>query len=321
MLSLLGRVGARGEAWARERTPWTNVYGLARSVLAAATALTLVFSGTSTLFPVKPGAAGIGPCDGTHALGLFCSVPAPWLGVASGWRPRLTGALHFVVAFSFHANAANLDGGDAVAAILALLLLPVTLTDPRRWHWDAPPAARGDARDDAARIVALFGLTMIRVQVAVIYFDACISKFGVEEWTDGTALYYWVDNPQIGAAPLVRAAMHPVLFSRAVALLTWSVLVAEYVLSAALVMPKRAWGWVLGVGLALHAGIAVIHGIISFSLTMAGALVLYLRPVERTFSFGWAAGWVERTRRLRAALMQPVTSGSAPEVGKAGVRT
>jgi len=47
----------------------------------------------------------------------------------------ITGALHWYVAYSFINSATVIDGGDHIASILAFLLLPVTLTDTRKWHW------------------------------------------------------------------------------------------------------------------------------------------------------------------------------------------
>ncbi|MFH6682314.1 hypothetical protein RI119_04800 [Bacillus amyloliquefaciens] len=55
--------------------------------------------------------------------------------VVIGWRPRLTGFFHWWISYSFQNSAVTLDGGDQVAAVFTLLLLPLTLTDPRKWHW------------------------------------------------------------------------------------------------------------------------------------------------------------------------------------------
>ncbi len=51
-------------------------------------------------------------------------------------------------------------------------------------------------------------------------------------------------------------------------------------------MRKRVWPWMLAFGIALHGSIAVLHGLVSFSLIMIGALILYLRPVNRPFHIG-----------------------------------
>lgn len=296
MLTHLERLGARGQAWARTIDPWTNVYGLGRTLIAVATAATLAFNKTTTLFVPSAGGIKAPLCDGLRGNGMFCLVPEHDLGivrwlavaalllVASGWRPRVTGVLHWWVAFSLQANALTLDGGDNAAAVLSLLLIPVTLTDPRTWHWQKAPAATGTTLDDTMRLVALVTLTAVRVQVAGIYFHAAIGKFAVEEWSNGTALYYFTQSPVFGATGLVSAVMRPIVTSAAcVTALTWSVLVLEYFLSAALIMPKRYRGVLLVLGISLHAGIIAIHGLWSFSTVMFAALIMYLRPVERPF--------------------------------------
>ncbi|PZG39838.1 hypothetical protein C1I98_23110 [Spongiactinospora gelatinilytica] len=90
-------------------------------------------------------------CTGvTDRIGLFCLVP-PTTGaltaakpaaavvlvwVAGGWRPRLSAIPHWWVCFSFSTSSNIIDGGDQVAAITSLLLIPICLTDGRRWHWN-----------------------------------------------------------------------------------------------------------------------------------------------------------------------------------------
>jgi antimicrobial peptide system SdpB family protein len=297
MLTLVEDLGARAQSWARRAEPWTNVYGVARSLIALSTAATLLANRTSTLFIPAAGGVKAPLCTGVRGAGLYCLMPethlelARWIAialllvVASGWRPRLTGVVHAWLAFSLQANALMIDGGDNAAAVLSLLLVPVTLTDARRWHWQRARPAAGTIADDALRLVALVTLTAMRVQVAGIYFHASIGKFGVEEWTNGTAVYYFSQSPIFGASGLVSTLLRPVLVSAiGVTAITWSVLVLEYLLSAALVMPKRAWGVLLVMGIGLHAGIIAIHGLWSFSTVMFAALVLYLRPTERPFA-------------------------------------
>jgi antimicrobial peptide system SdpB family protein len=322
MLTLLESLGMRARTWARATDPWTNVYGLARTLIALSTAATLAFNRTTALFVPAAGGVQAPICEGIRGDGLFCLVPhhdlgvARWFGVAlllvvaSGYRPRFTGIIHWWIAFSLQANALTLDGGDNAAAVLALLLVPVTLTDARTWHWQASPAPTGTTRDDATRLVALITLTALRVQVAGIYFHASIGKFGVEEWTNGTALYYFTQSPIFGATGIVTAVMRPIVLSAVgVTLLTWSVLVLEYLLSAALLMPKRFWAPLLVAGISLHAGIILIHGLWSFGVVMFGALVLYLRPVERPFRLGTL---VTPMRRLARGLRSATVATSTP---------
>jgi antimicrobial peptide system SdpB family protein len=321
MLATLGRWGRR---WGAGATPWTNVYGVARSLLAGTTALTLLLNQGRTLF--RPG-AGVpdGPlCEGARGLGLFCVAGANhlelarWLAigvlvvVASGWRPRLTGVLHWWVSFSFQANALVLDGGDSVTAVLALLLIPVTLTDPRRWHWQAAETMGPGRSSEASRLIAQVALLAVRLQVAGIYFHAAVAKFAVKEWADGTMLYYVLDSPMFGAAGWRRTLLWPVLTNGTlVALLTWSVLLAEYLLSTGLIVSKRYRGMLLGLGLSLHAGILLFQGLASFSLAMFAALILYLRPVEQEFHLGRHVRW------RRRPLAESLTSAPNPSAVEA----
>lgn len=326
---MLVRVGRWARTWSASTNPWTNVYGLTRSLMATATALTLLFSRTSSLFRPGTGALDVPLCTGERSLGLFCVLPAKeldlacWLSVAilllvaSGWRPRVTGVLHWWVSFSLHANALVLDGGDNVAAVLTLLLLPVTLTDARRWHWQEAPNAPVDGTEELKRIVALVALWIIRLQVAGVYFHAAIGKFGVEEWTNGTALYYFLTSPSFGAAGWLSMLLWPILTnSILVTLLTWSVLVVEYLLSAGLLIPKRRRGLLLAVGIALHFGILVVHGLVSFSMTMFAALILYLRPVDAVFNLRPIPVWQRLWQRHGAVDAPPADTISVSAGGR-----
>ena len=283
------------DSWARRwaaAPPWTNVYGLARSMLALATLVTFVFSDVTSLFCPASGLLEVPMCSGIRGAGLFCLVGAHHLGVArvlvilvllavlAGYRPRITGVLHWFVTVSFHLNATMLDGGDQLTADLVLVLVPVTLTDPRVWHWDAPPANSGVF----SRFVASAALTMARLQMAGVYFHAATAKFAVPEWTDGTALYYIFLHPTVGVAGWLAAPVR-FLVTNAITLplLTWSVLVLELCLTAAILCGRRRRKQLLAAGLLFHGGIILFHGLVSFGLAMCAGLVLYLWPADEVF--------------------------------------
>ncbi|MDI1477561.1 sporulation-delaying protein SdpB family protein [Polyangium sp. y55x31] len=287
----LDALGLRASAWANHAAPWSWTIGCARSLLALCTAATLAVNGADVLFaPTLDVPTGLA-CDGVRSAGLFCVAThehldvARWVAVlallvvASGYRPRVTGIVHGWISFSLHNNATVGNGGDQIAAALTLLLLPLTLTDPRRWHWEAPPPSRGTTGDTVTRLVARSSVWAVRVQVAIIYFHAAAGKLSVQEWVDGTVLYYWFTDPHVGAAPwLMPVVRWFVNHGTLLALTTWSVLVIEFLLAAALVMDRRYWPPVFALGLFLHAGILAVHGLFTFALTMMAALVLYLPP-------------------------------------------
>jgi antimicrobial peptide system SdpB family protein len=295
---VLSAIGAFGQRVANATNPWTNVYGLARTILALATAATLAVNGKEILFHPLPGVATIPPLCTTslQRLGVYCLSSghldhARWFSVAalllvaSGYRPRFTGLLHWWVAFSLPANAVLIDGGDQVSMILAMLLIPVTLTDSRKWHWDAPIERDHTTAEQVRRLVALVAFFLVRAQVAGIYFHSSVGKFPVEEWADGTALYYWILHPMFGATPWIARLIRPLLLNGTiVATLSWVVTGGEYFLSAALVMPKKYWRFMLAYGLLLHTGIIFLFGLVSFGTTMFAALILFLRPVSLPFA-------------------------------------
>jgi sporulation delaying protein B len=312
----LDALGARVHAWTQRTNPWTDVYGTVRTILALTSALTLLANPAHVLF--RPGSGGIDfpRCEDAQALGLYCVAGAShlelarWLAilgfllVASGWRPRVTGLLHFWLSFSLQANALVVEGGDQITSILTMLLLPVALTDPRKWHWSAPP----ERTSVEGRFLARTALATIRLQVAGIYFHAAVGKFAVEQWTDGTALYYWLLHPSFGApdwlAPTLSAALAN---GFAVCAMTFGTLIVEFMLAAALIARRSLWPRLLVAGFVLHAGIIVMQGLMSFGLVMFGALILYLRPHERTFR------WGDRIRVPTLALLR------APGLGRSAL--
>jgi antimicrobial peptide system SdpB family protein len=266
-------------------------------MIAFGTFLTLAFSETSTLFRPAAGVPGVPICNGPSRVSLFCILGEQhlelgrWISVAlllfvmSGWRPRLTGLLHWWVSFSLPAAAVVVDGGDQVASVLTLLLIPVTLTDKRRWHWQStevvPEVSSGQM---LANLLAASALWVIRLQMAGIYFHAFVAKFSVPEWVNGTALYYWLEDPNFGASPWLRPFLDPLLIHAAsVCFLTWSVLILEVFLTMGLVISRRHWSALLWSGFALHSGIALVHGLVSFGFAMFGGLILYLRPTNREY--------------------------------------
>lgn len=306
--------------------PWTNVVGVARSTLALGTLLTLCAHDPDQLFrPLGQSMGAVTRAVGVTRYNLFNLVAdlevARWIAigilglVVIGWRPRITGLLHWWVAASFNSGAIVVDGGDQVCAVLTLLLVPVCLTDGRRWHWSRSPLPPPDALGpEVLRLVALSACFVIRAQVAFIYFQAGIAKTTVNEWSNGTALYYWFVHPTFGVTEsIARVLLPPLSHAAVVTALTWAVMGFEILLFTALVMRKRWWGPLLAAGLAFHLSIIVFHGLVSFFLAMAGGLVLYLRPVERPFAGLPLWALAARLRRLgyRTRELRPA-AGVAP---------
>ncbi len=307
---MLTSIGKLAVGWTQSEPLWGSGYALARTLLALATALTLLATPTTSLFLPTADRVDYPVCQDVSGAGLFCLLSdhlqlARWIAITSmtpvvlGLWPRIFGLVHWWISFSLQANATMVDGGDQIAAILAMFLLPCTLADPRWNHW-APIGDTTSGPGLHARLFSMSGLLAIRVQVAIIYFHAFVSKCRVSEWINGTALYYWLLDPQFGASGFRRTLIEPLAQSSPVALLTWCTLAIEGALFLAIVAPARVRRLLVLPGLFLHIAIAVVHGLVSFSLVMSAALVLY-------------AGWEPRRSILRVHARQPVeTAATAP---------
>ncbi|MBA8827570.1 antimicrobial peptide system SdpB family protein [Saccharopolyspora lacisalsi] len=280
--------------------PWGPAYGAARTFLALGVAGTLIFSSDETLFHPVAQFGSYPKCDGISGGSLFCLVPSDshniWrfvaagilLVVASGWRPRVTALPHAWITFSFHTSISIPDGGDQVSMILAILLLPVALTDPRKWHWNRQHGLDGESgtpwKNNAVQVSAVIGVTglvLARLQVVGIYFQSGLAKLAVPEWVDGTALYYWINSPTFGASPWLRPLLSWIVeVPVGVALLTWLPLVLELALALSVLnSSRRLRAILLPLGVTFHALIAVVMGLWSFAAAMTGALLLLLVPI------------------------------------------
>ena len=200
--------------WARRTAgaPWASGIGLARTLLAAGTCGTLLATSPDVL--LSPLADGVVPpvCAGVRGAGLWCVVPylegqaaralaiLILLVVASGWRPRITAVPHWYVSWSLVANVTIQDGGDQITAVLTILLVPVALTDPRRWHWQPP------RRDEVGprHIVANAALALIRLQVAVVYLHASIAKSASKSGPTAPPCTDWFRHGVFGAPDWLR---------------------------------------------------------------------------------------------------------------------
>lgn len=92
-------------------------------------------------------------------------------------------------------------------------------------------------------------------------------------------------------------------------MVTWGVLGLEALLLAGLIVDRKHGGMLLALGVAMHVGIGLIHGIVSFAPIMLGALLLFLRPLDERLHVARLFAW--RPARARAAMRDRV-GRSAP---------
>lgn len=194
--------------------------------------------------------------------------------VISGIYPRITGLLHFLVSFSFFRLSIIVDGGDQLASNLSLLLIPLTLLDGNSNHWKSRTAIRSGYMQG----IYLGFVFLIYVQIGVIYLQSSLAKLPVEEWHDGTALWYWTRHEIFGSSDFLKNLLSKLLSNAFIIYtLNYAVLLLELLVPLSLFVKKegKAIRGLCILLISFHVLIIFIQGIFSFSIVMISSLIFY----------------------------------------------
>lgn len=199
--------------------------------------------------------------------------------VISGLVPQFATVLHWWVSWSFSVNSNVVDGGDQLLANLLFLCIIISFNDYRKMAWSS--RRTGGPDNVTINAISISGYILFVGQIAGVYAQSTIAKLGVDEWRDGSAIWYWFQSSLVGPAEsnwmaqLVQPLIGNPLGST---LVTYTTLLIQAFLFLALFLgpfPRRC---AFIVGTIFHISIAVILGLWSFSLVMILAeLVVYIR--------------------------------------------
>lgn len=264
---------------------WSPVIGIARTILATGTFMTLLINPPYVLF-----SSDIIELSGLNRISLFFILQdhlmvAKILSlillaiIAIGIYPRFTAIIHWYVSYSFFSTSNVIDGGDHIASLITLLLIPILLFDQRKTHWD-----KGYTKhDDLASTISSSFYFLIKVQACVIYLHAMVGKLSVYEWLNGTAAYYWLTHEYFGINSFFRGFTEKLLENSFIVIVfTWGTLILEFLLSAAIILDKHSnlRYYLFFGGIIFHFGIVIFHGLASFFFSMTSVLILYLIPYK-----------------------------------------
>ncbi|MFQ3843319.1 sporulation-delaying protein SdpB family protein [Staphylococcus pseudoxylosus] len=293
MKSLIYALNTKTERIYFKFNPWNNVIGLARTFFGLALLVLLVFNPMKNIF--------LKSSDSNHLskdnfLNIFSYLPDNYLYfeiirwlfilililVVIGWRPKITAIPHVYIAYCINSGGMVIDGGEQVGYIFALLLLPILLFDKRKWHWENRKPSKS-----YSNLLAYVTYVFIRIQVAIIYLHSFSGKIYNDDWINGTAVYYYLNDPMLGSMPILDFIIEPILQSPLIALITWVALIIQLVLVCGLFLDKKYWNIMFWFAILFHESIAIFLGLFTFSLAMVGALIIYLHPLDKEFKFNF----------------------------------
>lgn len=269
--------------------PFTPVYGLARSVLAIGTLITILFNNSNILFD-KEIFIKLSSLDSYLVkINLFNLIGYDNLLISKilviiilivviiGYFPRYTGLLHWWVAFSYNSLAILIDGGDQLTSVLTFLLIPITILDHRKNHWKI--SSKKTSRN--TNLISNAFILIISLQMSIVYLQAAIEKlYKLDEWISGTALYYYMNDPLFGTPDWLLNIVDPILNSKLVFFLSWSIILLELCLFCALFMSKKNKLILFYLGVLFHFMIILNFGLFSFFFAMLGGLIIYILPKD-----------------------------------------
>lgn len=262
--------------------PYKYNYQLARAFFAIAQLLTLIFSNYNLSDTKEAFILGQSINLSIYNLNYLKLIPIVILiWVVSGYYYKISSILHFLSSFIIFQIGILVEGGEQICVIMTFLLMIISFGDRRKCLWDK------ETRYTNNKILYYLSKStfcVIKIQVAIIYLFAATIKIKSEFWVEGSAMYYWFNNSMFGANPFFRFILDPIFNNHIISsLITWSVLIVEFLLFAAIFMNKKQQKNMFIVGLSLHIGIILIMGLWSFSIIMIACLILYLEPNLNSF--------------------------------------
>lgn len=277
---------------------WTKELGIVRTLIAVSTFLTLIFNSSETLFLTglenelfllqdKVDYINIYTWFNSFLYGKIFSIIVLFF-VILGVNPRVTCVFHWLVTYSFTITSTCTDGGDQVASIITLLLIPICILDTRSSHWKSQKNKFNYYKNNFAFVFTF----LILLQIFTIYFFASTGKFQSEVWQNGTALYYYSTLPQMGLSKGVIFDFFNFIIKSPIILTlsTWGILILELFIAIGIFIENKILRkYIYFLGLLLHIFIILFYGILSFSLTMIACLFFAykynpIRKYEEKFS-------------------------------------
>jgi hypothetical protein len=191
-----------------------------------------------------------------------------------GLATRITAILTFLITVAYaHRAAGALFGLDQINGLLALYL--AVGPAGARYSLDACwRGARGDrslTRDRS--VLANVAQRLIQIHMCIVYLFAGLGKLLGQSWWAGTALWGAFANYEYQTLDMTWLAWHPILVN----LLTQTILFWE-ISYCVLIWPRLTRPLMLALAVALHLGIGLCMGMMTFGLAMLVGNLAFVPP-------------------------------------------
>ncbi|NAW50482.1 hypothetical protein GNY06_03465 [Elizabethkingia argentiflava] len=274
---------------------FTNVYGLSRSLYALVTLFSLIFNSTESLFsPLtykkKEILIAFSNINLFHIFGYDGLIYSKIIAIViliicvMGYFPRYFGVLQWWVSFSFLNACTIVEGGDQITNNVLLLLIPITLMDSRKNHWINTVSINNNLYKN---FIAHVLFCMISIQISVLYLQAGVEKlYKVDEWVDGSAIYYWLNSNLFGMAEYLRPIFFPIINTpKLLFIINWSVIIFELLMAGAIFMEYQKRKKLIYYAVGFHFLIAFFFGLVTFFIAMTATVIIYLIPKDLQIQF------------------------------------
>lgn len=294
-----------------EKIITTNSITFARALLALGFLCTLLFTPIDELFPKSH-------IDKFQELPIFFksinyflwfdNINIPYyLSVIifivsiSGFFPRYISILQCLATYSCFYSFLIVEGGDQISAILTLLIIPICILDKRVNGWVNKEDYYKTSK--ILTINAKWAILLIYIQMSVLYFNAGTSKMYQNEWSNGTVIYYWINDDLFGPSAFLKSILNFFLKSDFIVfIITWGVMIFEIALGFLVFFNQKTKYIFYPFAILFHLSIAFIFGLSTFFIAMSSGLTLLLFNLEISF--------VENFREITKVFKQTIFSKS-----------
>ena len=174
-----------------------------------------------------------------------------------GWKTRIVAIVAWLLQLSLKTSGTASAYGVFEFATIGLfycVLMPVS---------EAMSVDAGSLRADRSSAAARLGLRVVQIHLCIVYLTSGIEKIRGEQWRNGEAIWRAVLRPRFQSMDLSWLAFYPTL----PLLACWGTLAVELGY-AFFIWPQRTRRITVLSAMAMHAGIAAVLGLWSFSGVM-----------------------------------------------------